>query len=108
MAQLVFEGFNLGLIIALGAMGISLVFGTTGLTNFAHGELLTLGAMVAFLFNVTFGVPLVLAAVISVAFGAVFGYAQDRWFWGKLRARGSSLLAIMIISIGLALFLRCL
>ncbi|MBO3745353.1 branched-chain amino acid ABC transporter permease [Streptosporangiaceae bacterium NEAU-GS5] len=106
VAQLIFEGFNLGLIIALGAMGISLVFGTTGLTNFAHGELLTLGAMVAFLFNVSFGVPLIFAAVISVAVGALFGYAQDRWFWGRLRARGSSLLAMMIISIGLALFMR--
>jgi branched-chain amino acid transport system permease protein len=106
VAQLTFEGFNLGLIIALGAMGISLVFGTTGLTNFAHGELLTFGAMVAYFFNVIAGIPLILAAVISVFFGAAFGYGQDRWFWGRLRARGSSLLAMMIISIGLALFMR--
>lgn len=106
VAQLTFEGFNLGLIIALAAMGLSLVFGTTGLTNFAHGELLTFGAMCAYFFNVTLGIPLVLAAVISVVIGGAFGYTQDRFFWGVLRKRGSSLVAMMIISIGLALFLR--
>jgi neutral amino acid transport system permease protein len=106
VAQLTFEGFNLGLIIALAAMGLSLVFGTTGLTNFAHGELLTLGAMAAYFFNVVAGIPLILAAVIAVALGGAFGYLQDRFFWGQLRKRGSSLVAMMIISIGLALFLR--
>ncbi|WP_249349515.1 branched-chain amino acid ABC transporter permease [Microbispora sp. H10836] len=106
VAQLTFEGFNLGLIIALAAMGLSLVFGTTGLTNFAHGELLTFGAMCAYFFNVVVGLPLVWAAVISVVIGGVFGYGQDRFFWGRLRRRGSSLVAMMIISIGLALFLR--
>ncbi|MGI5159465.1 ABC transporter permease subunit [Microbispora sp. CA-102843] len=106
VAQLTFEGFNLGLIIALAAMGLSLVFGTTGLTNFAHGELLTFGAMSAYFFNVVLGIPLILAAVIAVVIGGAFGYAQDRFFWGVLRRRGSSLVAMMIISIGLALFLR--
>ncbi|XVQ88954.1 ABC transporter permease subunit [Microbispora siamensis] len=106
VAQLTFEGFNLGLIIALAAMGLSLVFGTTGLTNFAHGELLTFGAMSAYFFNVVVGIPLILAAVIAVVIGGGFGYAQDRFFWGVLRRRGSSLVAMMIISIGLALFLR--
>ncbi|MEU7876696.1 branched-chain amino acid ABC transporter permease [Microbispora bryophytorum] len=106
VAQLTFEGFNLGLIIALAAMGLSLVFGTTGLTNFAHGELLTFGAMCAYFFNVVIGLPLIVAAVISVVIGGAFGYTQDRFFWGVLRRRGSSLVAMMIISIGLALFLR--
>jgi neutral amino acid transport system permease protein len=106
VAQLTFEGFNLGLIIALAAMGLSLVFGTTGLTNFAHGELLTLGAMAAYFFNVVAGIPLIVSAVIAVAIGGGFGYLQDRFFWGQLRKRGSSLVAMMIISIGLALFLR--
>ncbi|MCT9930569.1 branched-chain amino acid ABC transporter permease [Planotetraspora sp. A-T 1434] len=106
VAQLTFEGFNLGLIIALAAMGLSLIFGTTGLTNFAHGELLTLGAMSAYFFNVVLGIQLIPATVIAVIVGGAFGYLQDRFFWGKLRQRGSSLLAMMIISIGLALFLR--
>ncbi|HEY9521702.1 MAG TPA: branched-chain amino acid ABC transporter permease [Thermopolyspora sp.] len=105
-AQLAFEGFNLGLIIALGAMGLSLIFGTTGLTNFAHGELLTLGALLAYFFNVTVGIPFIYAAIIAVVLGGLFGYGQDRYFWGKLRQRGSTIIQIMIISIGLSLFLR--
>ncbi len=42
--QLVASGLRFGLILGLAALGLSLVFGTTGLTNFAHGELVTFGA----------------------------------------------------------------
>ncbi|WP_328807932.1 branched-chain amino acid ABC transporter permease [Nonomuraea antri] len=108
-AQLTFEGLNLGLIIALAALGLSLIYGTTGLTNFAHGELVTLGAILAFWFNTgTFGFELHLipAAILAVAVAGVLGYGQDRFFWGKLRKRGTGIIAMMIISIGLALFMR--
>ncbi|WP_327085732.1 branched-chain amino acid ABC transporter permease [Nonomuraea sp. NBC_01738] len=105
-AQLTFEGFNLGLIIALAAMGLSLIFGTTKLTNFAHGELVTLGALVAYLFNVGFGLGVIPSAVIAVVAGGAFGYLQDRFFWGQLRKRGTGTIAMMIISIGVAMFLR--
>ncbi|WP_246609238.1 branched-chain amino acid ABC transporter permease [Nonomuraea rhizosphaerae] len=105
-AQLTFEGINLGLIIALAALGLSLIYGTTGLTNFAHGELVTLGALLAYLFNVTFGLHLIPAAIIAVIVGGMLGYLQDRLFWGQLRRRGTGTIAMMIISIGVALFLR--
>ncbi|MEO3862923.1 branched-chain amino acid ABC transporter permease [Acrocarpospora sp. B8E8] len=106
VAQLTFEGFNLGLIIALAAMGLSLIFGTTGLTNFAHGELVTLGAVFTFFFSSAVGLPVILAGFIAVLLGGLFGYLQDRYFWGVLRARGTGLIGMMIISIGVALFLR--
>jgi branched-chain amino acid transport system permease protein len=105
-AQLAFEGLNLGLIIALGAMGISLIFGTTGLTNFAHGELLTIGAFVAYVFNTVFGLHLLIAAPLAVLVAGVLGYGQERFFWGRLRRRKTGLVSMMIISIGLAMFLR--
>ncbi|MFI7704793.1 branched-chain amino acid ABC transporter permease [Nonomuraea sp. NPDC049480] len=105
-AQLTFEGFNLGLIIALAALGLSLIYGTTGLTNFAHGELVTLGAVLAYGFNVGFGIHLIPAAVISVIVAGALGYGQDRFFWGQLRRRGTGVIAMMIISIGVALFMR--
>jgi neutral amino acid transport system permease protein len=105
-AQLTFEGLNLGLIIALAALGLSLIYGTTGLTNFAHGELVTLGAILAYAFNVGVGLHLIPAAVIAVLLGGGFGYAQDRLFWGQLRKRGTGTIAMMIISIGVALILR--
>ncbi|SEG83253.1 branched-chain amino acid transport system permease protein [Nonomuraea solani] len=105
-AQLTFEGLNLGLIIALAALGLSLIYGTTGLTNFAHGELVTLGAILAYAFNVGMGLHLIPAALIAVIAGGVLGYFQDRLFWGQLRRRGTGIIAMMIISIGVALFMR--
>src|SRR5690606_21265734 len=45
------SGVKYGLIIALAALGLSLIFGTTGLTNFSHGELVTFGAVMAYLLN---------------------------------------------------------
>lgn len=108
VAQLVFEGLNLGLIIALGAVGLSLIFGTTGLTNFAHGELLTIGAFLAFFFNTVLGLHLLIAAPIALVIAAGLGWGQDRFFWGQLRRRKTGLISMMIISIGLALFLRAL
>ncbi|MGW0802854.1 ABC transporter permease subunit [Nonomuraea sp. NPDC002799] len=105
-AQLTFEGLNLGLIIALAALGLSLIYGTTGLTNFAHGELVTLGAILAYACNVGFGLHLIPAAVIAVIVAGALGYFQDRLFWGQLRRRGTGTIAMMIISIGVALFLR--
>lgn len=106
VADLAYGGIHFGLIIALAALGLSLVFGTTGLTNFAHGEMVTFGAMVAFLLNVVVGAPLVAAAVVAVAAGAAAGWAQDRVFWGWLRRRRTGVLTMMIISIGVALVLR--
>ncbi|MEU8243688.1 branched-chain amino acid ABC transporter permease [Actinoplanes missouriensis] len=106
VADLIYTGIHFGLIIALAALGLSLIFGTMGLTNFAHGELVTFGALACFLINVTFGLPLELAAVLAVVLGGVFGYFQDRFFWGWLRNRRTGLIGMMIISIGVALILR--
>ncbi len=104
--QLVYNGLLFGIIIALGALGLSMVFGTTGLTNFAHGELVTFGALVAFLFNSTFELPFALATVLAVLGGGLLGYLQDKGLWGPLRRRGTGLIAMMIVSIGLMFFLR--
>jgi branched-subunit amino acid ABC-type transport system permease component len=103
--QLIASGLRFGLILGLAALGLSLVFGTTGLTNFAHGELVTFGAIVAWWLN-SAGLPLVAAAVLAVVLGGVFGWAQDVGFWRPLRKRGTGLIALMIISIGVSLLLR--
>jgi neutral amino acid transport system permease protein len=104
--DLIYTGIHFGLIIALAALGLSLIFGTMGLTNFAHGELITFGALGCFFFNVTAGLPLELAGIAAVVLGGLFGYFQDRLFWGWLRSRRTGLISLMIISIGVALILR--
>ena len=106
VVDLVYTGIHIGLMIALAALGLSLIFGTMGLTNFAHGELITFGALMAFVFNVIVGLPVVVAAIIAVVLGGAFGWFQDRFFWGWLRQRRTGLVGMMIISIGLALTLR--
>jgi branched-subunit amino acid ABC-type transport system permease component len=103
--QLIASGLRFGLILGLAALGLSLVFGTTGLTNFAHGELVTFGALAAWYLN-SAGLPLIAAAVLAVVLGGVFGWAQDVGFWRPLRKRGTGLIALMIISIGVSLLLR--
>lgn len=98
-------GLSFGLLLALASVGLSLIFGTTGLTNFAHGEMVTLGAVLVFGFN-ALGLPFWLALILSVAGGGLFGYAQDRGLWRPLRRRGTGLVPMMIVSIGLALAVR--
>ena len=106
LPQTIWNGFYFGIVLALGALGLSVIFGTTGLTNFAHGELLTFGALVAFFFNSTLGWPLALAGAVAVVISGLFGLAQDRGLWRPLRRRGTGLVAMMIVSIGMALTLR--
>lgn len=105
--QLILDGVILSLIIALGALGLSLIFGTTGLSNFAHGELLTLGAFTVLVLNTTFGLNLLIAAPIGIIISAaLWGWGQNQILWKPLRKRGTGLIAAMIVSIGLAIALR--
>ena len=46
--QLIVGGLVFSVLLAMAALGLSMIFGTTGLTNFAHGELVTFGALAAF------------------------------------------------------------
>jgi branched-chain amino acid transport system permease protein len=103
--QLFVDGLRFGLLIAMAAVGLSLIFGTTGLTNFAHGEMVTLGAVVAFYFNRD-GVPLIVAALIAVVVGGLVGAANELGLWRPLRRRGTGLVAALVVSIGLSLAAR--
>jgi branched-chain amino acid transport system permease protein len=106
LPQSIFDGVRFGLVIALCAVGLSLIFGTTGLTNFTHGEMVTWGAIIAWYINVRGGMHLIPAAVLAVAIGGLTGAALDRLLWRPLRRRGMSLIAMMIVSIGLSILTR--
>jgi branched-subunit amino acid ABC-type transport system permease component len=104
--QLSVEGVKFGLVIAIAAIGLSLIFGTTGLTNFAHGELVTFGAVVAWYLNVRAGLQLIPAAVVAMVIGLVAGGLLERGLWRPLRRNGMGLIAMMVVSIGLGLLVR--
>lgn len=101
-----FNGLNFGLQLALASIGLSLIFGTTGLTNFAHAEMVTFGALMTFLFGVTWGLPLWVAIPIAVVLSGALGWSIDAGLWRPLRRRGTGLVQLMILTIGLSLALR--
>ncbi|WP_307859064.1 branched-chain amino acid ABC transporter permease [Herbiconiux sp. SYSU D00978] len=107
----VVNGIIFGLFLALAAIGISLIFGTTGLNNFAHGEMVTFGAIVFWFLSAAFremAFPLnvILAGVITLVASGAFGWAQDAGIHKPLRSRGVKLVQAMIVTIGLSLAVR--
>ena len=112
--QLTVGGLVFASLLAMAALGLSMIFGTTGLTNFAHGELITFGAIMAFAFDqlpgrVTVGgqnITVILGVFVAFAVSALFGWVNDAALWKPLRSRGTGVIAMMIVSIGLSIFLR--
>ena len=112
--QLTVGGLVFSALLAMAALGLSMIFGTTGLTNFAHGELITFGAIMAFAFDQLPGevrigganITVLIGVVVAFAISAAFGWINDTGLWRPLRHRGTGVIAMMIVSIGLSIFLR--
>ncbi len=119
---LVVNGIFLGAIIALGAVGLTLIYGILNFANVAHGDYMTLGAYLA-LFMVgsvlsalgiegqglgpfTFGYPLLLALPVAVAVVAVGAIVLDVAIYRRLRDRGVSPVVLAMASLGVAIALR--
>jgi neutral amino acid transport system permease protein len=102
----VINGLNFGLLLALAAIGLSLIFGTTGLSNFAHAEMITFGGLMVLTFGVDLALPIWLAIIIAIVLSAALGWTLDATIWKPLRRRGVGLIPLMIVSIGLSLALR--
>lgn len=106
VAQTGINGLSLGAVIALGAVGLTLVYGILKLVNFAHGDFLTFGAYAAFVSSVSLGLPIVAAIGLAMAATALLGLLFEHVLWRPMRARGAGLLQMMLVSLALALFLR--
>ncbi len=106
MLQLVINGIVVGSIIALAAIGLSMTYGILNFANFAHGDFLALGAYLAFLFSVVLGTNFLTACVAAVVITAFVAVLCDLVIWKRMRTKGASPVALIIISIGLALFIR--
>ena len=106
VAQTGINGLSLGAIYALGAVGLTLVYAILKLVNFAHGDFLTFGAYMAYLVNVTWGMPLVVAVFWAMLMTAVLGLLFERLLWGPMRAKHAGFLQLILMSIGLAFLLR--
>ena len=102
----VIYGLNFGLMLGLAAVGLSLVFGTTGLSNFAHAEMVTFGAITAFFLGGILELPIWIAIPAAVVLSGLMGWGLDSGLWRPLRRRGLGLVQLMIVSIGLSLAVR--
>ena len=100
------NGLSLGAIYALGAVGLTLVYGILKLVNFAHGDFLTFGAYMAYLVNVTWDLPLVLGIAFAIATTALLGIALEKIMWAPMRSRGAGMLQLLLMTIGLAFVIR--
>ncbi|CAH0124696.1 branched-chain amino acid ABC transporter permease [Microbacterium sp.] len=99
-------GLNFGLLLGLAAMGAALIYGTTRLSNFAHGEMVTWGAVIALLCTSFWHLPMWLGIIAAIIAGGLLGLAMDAGLWRPLRHRGLGIVQLMIVSIGLSLALR--
>lgn len=101
--QLILSGLVFGLLLALASVGANLIYGTTGLSNFAHGDLVTLGGLLAFSAVRWWGMPLWLGIIIATVAGCILGWLLDAGIFAPLRRRGVGVTQQLIVTIGLAL-----
>jgi neutral amino acid transport system permease protein len=103
--QLIVNGIAVGSIIALAAVGLTLTYGILRLSNFAHGDFLTLGAYLTLLVN-SFGLNIWLSMIVAVAGTVGAMLLSETLLWSRMRKIRANSTTLIIISIGLALFLR--
>ncbi len=109
LSNLVVLGLRLGAIIALSSVGLSLLYSISGMFNFAHGELVTLGAMLAYLLSTSPGGPqwhLAAAVFPTMLMAGCIGGLMEFGLWRPLRRRKTGVVGLTLVSIGFSLFLR--
>ena len=98
------NGVSLGSIYAVIALGYTMVYGIAKMLNFAHGDVIMVGAYIVFALTSYAGVNPYLALVISMAACTLLGMAIERFAYKPLR--GASPLAVLITAIGVSYFLQ--
>jgi len=116
--ELVVNGLFLGLIIALGAIGLSMIYGILKFANIAHGDYMTWGAYIAFFLlgtllprstgfgPFTFGYSLFIALPLTMLALVATALILDRLIYRRLRRRGVSMVLLAMVSLGVAIALR--
>lgn len=92
--------------LGLMSVGMNLVYGTTGLQSFSHGEQVTLGGLMAYVGTQMLHMPLIASAIFAIVIGALTGFIQNEIVWGPLRRRHVGTMQQMIVTIGLSMALQ--
>jgi neutral amino acid transport system permease protein len=105
LVQAIVNGLSLGSIMALSAIALTLTYGILRLSNFAHGDFMTLGAYLTLLLNGT-GLNIWLSILLSTGLVILFALFTEQVLWSTMRKKRTSPTTLIIISIGLALVMR--
>ena len=98
------SGISLGSIYALIALGYTMVYGIAKMLNFAHGDVIMIGAFVIYTACTTWGFSPVLGVLLSIVFCTLFGMLIERVAYNPLRNATS--LAVLITAIGVSYLLQ--
>src|SRR6516225_10838410 len=101
LVELVAFGIILGTVYALVAIGLSLIFGVSGIVNLSHGEFLMLGAFITFGAWTFVGVNPIAALPISMAILFAIGVAMRRYVLASVATKG--LMPPMMLTFGISM-----
>lgn len=104
--QLLANGIVTGSVIAIAAVGVTLIYGILRLVNFAYGDFMAFGALTAYAFNGPLGLGMLVATLFGMLATAALSLGLDFVLWRPLRARRAGFMSLFLASIGLALVLR--
>src|SRR6476646_10559326 len=104
--QLLANGLVTGSVIAIAAVGVTLIYGILRLVNFAYGDFMAFGALAAYAFNGPLSLSLVVSTILAMGATAALSVLLDLALWRPLRHRRAGFMSLFLASIGLALVLR--
>ncbi|MBP2017784.1 branched-chain amino acid transport system permease protein [Symbiobacterium terraclitae] len=105
LLEQVVNGLQLGFVYALIAVGYTMVYGIIKLINFAHGDVIMVGAFVTF-FGLVRGIPWPVAILVGMVTCALLGVVIERLAYRPLREKGAPRIAALITAIGVSLFIE--
>lgn len=98
------NGVSLGSVYALIALGYTMVYGIAKMLNFAHGDVIMVGAFVIYTVSMAYGLPMVVGVFAAIVFCTLFGVLIERVAYKPLRKAPS--LAVLITAIGVSYLLQ--
>ncbi len=102
----IINGLSVGSIYALVALGYSMVYGIVKLINFAHGELIMLGAYVVYVTLMLAGMPLWICVILAVVLTAIAGMLTERLAYRRLLDAGAPRISLLITALGVSMLLQ--
>jgi branched-chain amino acid transport system permease protein len=98
--QLLIQGLSVGFLYALAALGFVMIFKSSSVLNFAHGELLAIGAFIFLTFSVKWNLPIPLSFLLTLVGTFAMGFVIERLFLRPLI--GEALIEVIMLTVGLA------